>query len=111
LNPLVFHCALYRSGAPQDETPAVARRARAAAALPLPAMDELQRLFGGPSNRSGHRVTGPIHLTGWRWRSSFGREQGEQRTRDFGDGGRASVVMGDCGLNRAVCVRRPQRQM
>jgi hypothetical protein len=34
-----------------------------------------------------------------------------RRALDFGDGGRASVVMGNSALSRALCVRRPLRQM
>jgi hypothetical protein len=37
---------------------------------------------------------------------SVGKEPGEQWSLDFGDGARASVVTGDSGLNRALCVRR-----
>jgi hypothetical protein len=72
----------------------------------LPSIDELQRLFGGEANQSGRHLRGPIQVTGWAWSSSPGREPGEQWALDFGDGGRASVVMGDSGLNRALCVRR-----
>jgi len=72
----------------------------------LPAIDELQGLFGGAADQNGHHVRGPIQITGWAWSSSPGREPGEQWALDFGDGGRASVVMGDSGLNRALCVRR-----
>jgi hypothetical protein len=72
----------------------------------LPAIDDLQRLFGGPADESGHHVLGAIKLTGWAWSSTPGKEPGEQWSLDFGDGGRASVVMGDSGLNRALCVRR-----
>jgi hypothetical protein len=72
----------------------------------LPAIDELQGLFGGPANQAGRHVRGPIAITGWAWSSSPGREPGEQWALDFGDGGRASVAMGDSGLNRALCVRR-----
>ena len=72
----------------------------------LPAIDELQNLFGGVADQNGHHVRGPIQITGWAWSSSPGREPGEQWALDFGDGGRASVVMGDSGLNRALCVRR-----
>ena len=75
----------------------------------LPAIDDLQRLFGGPANQAGRYVKGPIQITGWAWSSSLGREPGERWALDFGDGARASVVMGDSGLNRALCVRRPQR--
>jgi formylglycine-generating enzyme required for sulfatase activity len=72
----------------------------------LPAIDELQGLFGGATGQNGHHVRGPIAITGWAWSSSPGREPGEQWALDFGDGGRASVAMGDSGLNRALCVRR-----
>jgi hypothetical protein len=72
----------------------------------LPAIDDLQRLFGGPPNESGHHVAGPIKLTGWEWSSSPGQEPGQYWALDFGDGARASVVAGDSGLNRALCVRR-----
>jgi hypothetical protein len=71
----------------------------------LPAIDELQGLFGGPPDQNGHHVKGPIAITGWAWSLSPGRESGEEWALDFGDGGRASVVMGDSGLNRALCVR------
>jgi len=72
----------------------------------LPAIDDLQGLFGGPANQSGHHITGPIRLTGWEWSSSPGEEPGQYWALDFGDGARASVVAGDSGLNRALCVRR-----
>jgi hypothetical protein len=72
----------------------------------LPAIDDLQKQFGGPANASGFHIAGPIKLTGWEWSSSPGKEPGEEWALDFGDGGRASVVMGDSGLNRALCVRR-----
>jgi hypothetical protein len=72
----------------------------------LPGIDELQHLFGGPSNENGYRLASPIKLTGWEWSSSAGKESGEQWGLDFGDGGRASLVTGDSGLNRALCVRR-----
>ena len=71
----------------------------------LPGIDDLQRLFGGPANLSGYRIVGPLKLTGWQWSSSPGKEPGEEWALDFGDGGRASVVTGDSGLNRALCVR------
>jgi hypothetical protein len=71
----------------------------------LPSIDELQQLVGSTANASGYRITGPIKLTGWQWSSSPGAERGEAWAIDFGDGGRASVVMGDSGLNRALCVR------
>lgn len=71
----------------------------------LPSIDDLQRLFGGAANTNGYRILGPLKLTGWAWSSSPGKEQGEQWALDFGDGGRASVVTGDSGLNRALCVR------
>jgi hypothetical protein len=72
----------------------------------LPSIDDLDKLFGGPANASGFHITAPIRLTGWAWSSSSGKEQGEEWALDFGDGGRASVVMGDSGFNRALCVRR-----
>ncbi len=72
----------------------------------LPEIDELQKLFGGPANSAGFHVLGPIKLTGWQWNSTPGKEKGEAWGLDFGDGGRASLVMGDSGLNRVSCVRR-----
>lgn len=72
----------------------------------LPSIDELQTLFGGPADEGGHHVLGPVKLTGWIWSSSPGRESGERWGLDFGDGGRASLVMGDSGLNRALCVHQ-----
>jgi hypothetical protein len=72
----------------------------------LPTIDELHGLFGGEANEAGHHITGPIKLTGWAWSASAGQEPGEQWALDFGDGARASVVTGDSGLNRALCVRR-----
>jgi len=74
----------------------------------LPSLDELHKLFGGPADEGGHHITGPIKLTGWAWSSSPGIESGEQWALDFGDGGRASVVTGDSGLNRALCVRHAE---
>jgi hypothetical protein len=71
----------------------------------LPSIDDLQKLFGGPANLNGYHIVGPLKLTGWAWSSSAGKEPGEQWALDFGDGGRASVVTGDSGLNRALCVR------
>lgn len=71
----------------------------------LPSIDELQKLFGGEANSMGHHIRGPLKLTGWQWSSTLGKEKGEAWTLDFGDGGRASAVMGDGGLNRAICVR------
>jgi hypothetical protein len=70
----------------------------------LPSIDELQQLVGPSANTSGYRITGPIKLTGWQWSSTPGIESGEGWALDFGDGGRASVVAGDSGLNRALCV-------
>jgi hypothetical protein len=72
----------------------------------LPSIDDLYHLFGGPVNQGGYHVTGPLKLTGWEWSASAGKEPGEQWALDFGDGARASVVTGDSGLNRALCVRR-----
>ncbi len=71
----------------------------------LPSIDELRNLFGGDADEYGHHVNGPAKLTGWTWSASEGREPGEHWALDFGDGGRASVVDGDSGLNRALCVR------
>ena len=71
----------------------------------LPAIDDLQGLFGGPGDERGYHVRGPLKLTGWRWSSTPGEREGEGWTLDFGDGGRASVAAGDSGLNRALCVR------
>ena|SRR5579871_2137754 len=72
----------------------------------LPSIDELRALFGGAANQGGFHLLAPIKLTGWEWSSSPGKEAGEQWALDFGDGARASVVKGDSGLNRALCVRR-----
>jgi hypothetical protein len=72
----------------------------------LPAVEDLRTLFGGAANDHGYHVVGPIRLTGWQWSSSPGKHAGENWAIDFGDGGRASVVTGDSGLNRALCVRR-----
>lgn len=72
----------------------------------LATIEQLHQLFGGPANDSGHHILAPIKLTGWQWSSSPGKEQGEEWALDFGDGQKASVVMGDSGLNRALCVRR-----
>jgi hypothetical protein len=72
----------------------------------LASIDDLQNLFGGPADELGHHVTGPLRLTGWVWSGSTGKHPGEHWALDFGDGGRASVVEGDSGLNRALCVRR-----
>jgi hypothetical protein len=74
----------------------------------LPSIDELQGLMGPHANASGFRIAAPIKLTGWQWSSTPGVEQGEAWALDFGDGGRASVVAGDSGLNRVLCVRERQ---
>jgi hypothetical protein len=74
----------------------------------LPAIDDLQHFFGGDADQNGRHIAGPIVLTGWAWSASPGREPGERWAFDFGDGGRASAVMGDSGLNRALCMRRPK---
>ncbi len=74
----------------------------------LPDIDQLQHLFGGPADDNGHHVSGSIKLTGWEWSSTPGKAPGEAWALDFGDGGRASVVTGDSGLNRALCVRHAQ---
>ncbi len=71
----------------------------------LPTIDEVQAVFGGPADSNGRHVIGPIKLTGWAWSLSPGAESGERWALDFGDGGRASVVAGDSGLNRALCLR------
>jgi Protein of unknown function (DUF1566) len=76
----------------------------------LPSIDELQGLVGPSANASGYRVTGPIKLTGWQWSSTPGVEKGEGWALDFGDGGRASVVSGDSGLNRALCMHDPPKK-
>jgi len=72
----------------------------------LPSIDDLKKLFGGPPGAGGFHTTTPIKLSGWEWSSSPGTEPGEQWALDFGDGGRSSVVIGDSGFNRALCVRR-----
>jgi hypothetical protein len=71
----------------------------------LPSINELQGLFGGPEDATGHHVKGALKLTGWEWSATPGNQNGEGWTLDFGDGARASVAAGDSGLNRAVCVR------
>jgi hypothetical protein len=76
----------------------------------LPSIDELQQLVIPSANPGGFRIAGPIKLTGWQWSSSPGVEPGEGWALDFGDGGRASVVAGDSGLNRALCVRQSTRE-
>ena len=58
------------------------------------------------AHRTRARAQGPIRLTGWAWSASPGQEPGQFWALDFGDGARASVVAGDSGLNRALCVRR-----
>ena len=76
----------------------------------LPAIDELQQLFDPATDHDGRHVRGPIRITGWEWSSTPGQQDGEGWVLDFGDGARASVAAGDSGLNRALCVRRPQTQ-
>lgn len=71
----------------------------------LPSIDELQQIFGGTADDRGYRLVSPLNLTGWAWSSTEGKEPGEGWALDFGDGARASVVAGDSGLNRALCVR------
>ncbi len=71
----------------------------------LPAIEELQGIYGGTQSETGRRVRGPITLSGWEWSSSAGEQPGEAWAFDFADGGRASVAGGDSGLNRALCVR------
>ena len=72
----------------------------------LPTIEDLHRLFGGQADASGYHIAAPIKLTGWQWSGSPGQQAGELWALDFGDGARASVVSGDSGLNRALCVRR-----
>jgi Protein of unknown function (DUF1566) len=74
----------------------------------LPAIDDLQDIFGGTANDRGYRLVAPLSLTGWAWSSTPGKEAGEGWVLDFGDGARASVVAGDAGLNRAPCVRHAE---
>ena len=76
----------------------------------LPSIEELQQLVAPSANVSGYRITSPIKLTGWQWSSTPGVEKGEGWALDFGDGGRASVVAGDSGLNRALCVHDPAKK-
>jgi len=71
----------------------------------LPAIQELQTLFGGASDDRGFRVIVPLKLSGWAWSATVGNEPAENWALDFGDGARASVAAGDAGLNRALCVR------
>lgn len=75
----------------------------------LPAIEDLSKLFGGTANAGGFHTTSPLQFSGWEWSASAGRETGEQWALDFGDGGRSSVVTGDSGLNRALCVRRAKQ--
>ncbi len=74
----------------------------------LPAIQELQSLFGGSADERGFRVVAPLKLSGWAWSSTQGNEEAENWALDFGDGARASVAAGDAGLNRALCLRRPE---
>lgn len=74
----------------------------------LPAIDDLRQIFGGAENDRGYRIISPLKLTGWAWSATEGNEPGEYWSLDFGDGARASVISGDSGLNRALCVHRPQ---
>lgn len=76
----------------------------------LPSIDDLQGLVGAAAGQSAYRIKAPIKLTGWQWSSTPGKQDGEGWALDFGDGGRASVAAGDSGLNRALCVRRPDRK-
>jgi hypothetical protein len=76
----------------------------------LPGIEELQGIFGGPPDGNGRRLAGPVKATGWAWSSTPGQQPGEQWVLDFGDGGRASAVTGDSGLNRALCVRGHSRR-
>jgi len=94
LSQAVYYCRFLTLGGHKDWT--------------LPSIDDLQRLFGGPADQYGHHIKAPVKLTGWTWSSSPGKEAGEEWALDFGDGGRASIVTGDSGLNRALCVRMAQ---
>jgi len=91
----VYYCHALTAGGHNDWT--------------LPTIDELHGLFGGSPDEGGYHIAGPIKLTGWAWSASAGQEPGEQWALDFGDGARASVVAGDSGLNRALCVRPDSR--
>lgn len=73
----------------------------------LPEIDELFGIAGGELNEKGQRILAPIKLSsGWQWSATRGKEAAENWALDFGDGARASVVAGDSGQNRALCVRR-----
>lgn len=74
----------------------------------LPAISELQTVFGGAADERGFRVVAPLKLTGWAWSSTSGNEPAENWALDLGDGARASIAAGDAGLNRALCVRSTQ---
>jgi hypothetical protein len=76
----------------------------------LPSIDDLQGLFDKTRNQGGYRGKGPIRLTGWHWSATPGAQAGEGGALDFDDGGRASVAAGDAGLNRALCVHRPENR-
>jgi Protein of unknown function (DUF1566) len=76
----------------------------------LPSIDDLQSLVGKSETQTTYRIKAPIKLTGWQWSSTPGKQEGEGWALDFGDGGRASVAAGDSGLNRALCVRPPDRK-
>lgn len=71
----------------------------------LPEIGELQTLFGGQPDERGVRVRAPLKITGWAWSNTEGKEPEENWALDFADGARASVVAGDAGPNRALCVR------
>ena len=71
----------------------------------LPAIDELQTIFGGEADERGFRVIAPLKLSGWAWSGTEGNEPAENWALDLGDGARASVTAGEAGLNRALCVR------
>ncbi len=72
----------------------------------LPEIDELRGIFGGTGDERGFRIIIPLRLTGWAWSTTEGKEPGEYWALDFGDGARASVVSGDSGLNRSLCIHR-----
>jgi hypothetical protein len=71
----------------------------------LPSIEQLQTLVTATANESGYHIKGPLHLSGWQWSSTPGEAKGELWSLDFGDGARASVLTGDSGLNRALCIR------
>lgn len=75
----------------------------------LPSIDQLQTLVTVNANEAGYHIPGVFRLSGWQWSSTAGDRKGELWALDFGDGARASVLTGDSGLNRALCVRAAPR--